>query len=144
MDRGDRVAGIRGLFEHVAAWQFACFVLLIAFVWAAEIVDLKHMVYDTPHEPVDWLKASLLTAAILAVGVITVGHTYVQSKRILRGCIIVCSYCHKVQIENRAWQQMELYVSHRSLAEFSHGVCPTCYERVAAELERDPAAKTST
>lgn len=120
--------------EYVAVWQFMCFLLLITFVWASEVVDLKHLVYDTPPAPVDWLKASLISAAIAAVCIITVGHTYLQEKRILRGLIIVCSYCHKVQIENRAWQQMELYVSDRSLAEFTHGVCPVCYEQKMREL----------
>lgn len=124
--------------EFVALWQFLCFFLLIAFVWAAEIVDLKHMIFDTPCEPVDWLKASLLTAGIITVGIITVGHTYLQEKRMLRGFIIVCSYCHKVQIEESGWQQMEVYVSDRTLAEFTHGVCPSCYERVMHELDVPP------
>ncbi len=123
--------------EHVAFWQFMCFLLLICFVWAAEIVDLKHLLYGTPHEPADWLKASLITAGIIAVCIVTVGHTYLQKKRILRGFIIVCSYCKKVQIENSAWQQMEAYVSDRTLAEFSHGVCPSCYDRIIKELDDD-------
>jgi hypothetical protein len=123
--------------EFVAMWQFLCFVILICFVWAAEIVDLKHILYETPLEPVDWLKASILTAAILAVGIITVGHTYIQEKRMLRGFIIVCSYCHKVQVDKSAWQQMEAYVSDRTKAEFSHGVCPVCYDKIIHDLD-DP------
>ena len=122
--------------EHVAAWQFSCFAMLICFVWAEESIGLKHLLYDTPAEPLDWLKASLLTAAIITVAIITVGHTYVQEKRMLRGFIIVCSYCHKVQIEKHAWQQMEGYVADRTLAEFTHGVCPNCYEKVMNDLEK--------
>jgi hypothetical protein len=140
--RGTNEAEMRRPLEFVALWQFACFIMLIAFVWAAEVVDLKHLMYNTPREPVDWLKASILTAGIITIGIITVGHTYIQEKRILRGFIIVCSYCHKVQIENRAWQQMEVYVSDRSLAEFTHGVCPTCYERVMGGLNQAGGTKS--
>lgn len=129
--------------EFVALWQFLCFLLLICFVWAAEAVDLKHILYDTPRAPMDWLKASILTAAIIAVGIITVGHTYLQEKRILRGFIIVCSYCHKVQVEKSAWQQMELYVSDRTLAEFTHGVCPVCYEKIMHDLDGAGGTKAS-
>lgn len=125
-------------FAMVAVWQFLCFVVLIAFVWAAEVLDIKHLVYDTPQEPVDWLKAGLLTAAIIAVAIVTVGHTHLQEKRILRGYFIVCSYCHKVQIENKAWQQMEAYVSDKTEAEFTHGICPHCYERAMKELAATP------
>lgn len=129
--------------EYVALWQFICFLILICFVWAAEVLDLKHMVYDTPAEPIDWLKASLLTAAIITVCIITVGHTYTQEKRILRGFIIVCSYCRKVQVEKTGWQQMEMYVSDRTLAEFTHGVCPTCYEKVMRDLESSGGKKST-
>ena len=135
---------LRHPFEMVAVWQFLCFIALIAFVWASEVLDIKHLVYDAPEAPVDWLKASLLTAAILVIAVITVGQTYLQEKRILRGFIIVCSYCHKVQVEKEAWQQMESYVSGKTLAEFSHGVCPSCYDRVLGDLERTPKAATKS
>ena len=128
--------------ESVAAWQFISFFMLIAFVWASEILDLKHMVYNTPRAPVDWLQASLITAGIITVGIVTVGHTYLQEKRMLKGFIVVCSYCHKVQIEDRAWQQMEIYVSDRSLAEFTHGVCPTCYEKVMSEINAPRPTKS--
>lgn len=129
--------------EYVALWQFLCFFLLVCFVWAAQIVDLKRFIFSTAPATADWLQTCLLTAGIIAVGIITVGYTYIQEKRILRGFIIVCSYCHKVQIENKAWQQMEAYVSDHTRAEFTHGVCPTCYERIMHDLEKPGDTKSS-
>lgn len=126
---------LRRLFELVAVWQFVCFAALIAFVWAAEVLDIKHLVYDEPAAPVDWLRASLITAAILAVAAVTVGQTYLQEKRILRGLIIVCSYCHKVRADQDAWQQMEAYISDKTKAQFSHGICPHCFEQQSAEID---------
>jgi len=38
--------------------------------------------------------------------------------------------------DNNYWQQIESYVSAHSEAQFSHGICPACYERVVKpELE---------
>ncbi|HEU0006759.1 MAG TPA: hypothetical protein VFS12_12275 [Terriglobia bacterium] len=38
--------------------------------------------------------------------------------------------------DNNYWQQIESYVSARSEAQFSHSICPACYERVVKpELE---------
>ena len=38
--------------------------------------------------------------------------------------------------DNNYWQQIESYVSAHSEAQFSHSICPTCYEKVVKpELE---------
>lgn len=48
--------------------------------------------------------------------------------RTLRGIVPICSHCRKVRTEVGDWQQLELYVSNNSHAEFSHGICPACVE----------------
>ena len=47
--------------------------------------------------------------------------------RTLRGIIPICSHCKRVRTQVGAWQQIEHYVRDHSDAEFSHGVCPTCF-----------------
>lgn len=44
----------------------------------------------------------------------------------LRGLLPICSYCKKIR-EGEGWVAVEHYVSKRSDAEFSHGICPTCF-----------------
>jgi hypothetical protein len=56
----------------------------------------------------------------------------------LRGIIPICSHCHRVRIEDgRLWEDVAMYVSRRTDAAFSHGVCPDCltvhYPNVRAE-----------
>jgi len=126
---------VQGLFRSVAFWQAATFFLLICFVWANEVMDLPHLLYAQPPSHIDWFGASIITTAIILVAFITVAHTYVQQKRVLKGFIIVCSYCKKVHLEETNWEQMEHFVSERTLAEFSHGVCPDCHAKVMKELE---------
>ena len=53
--------------------------------------------------------------------------------RVLRGLLPVCAWCKKVRDDGGYWKQLEAYVSEHSEAEFSHGICPTCMERVKAE-----------
>ena len=46
----------------------------------------------------------------------------------LEGLLPICSYCKKIRDEGDHWSQVEDYVSRRTEAQFSHGICPDCYE----------------
>ncbi len=52
----------------------------------------------------------------------------------LRGLLPICSYCKRIRSDSDYWEQVESYISNHTDAEFSHGICPCCYERVMAEL----------
>ncbi len=46
----------------------------------------------------------------------------------LQGILPICSYCKKIRGDEDYWQTVESYVAEHSEAEFSHGICPSCYE----------------
>jgi phosphoserine phosphatase RsbU/P len=52
----------------------------------------------------------------------------------LSGLLPICSYCKKIRREGSDWQTLETYLSEHSEAEFSHGVCPECFERAKQEF----------
>lgn len=54
-----------------------------------------------------------------------------QIKR-LQGLLPICSYCKNVRNDQNYWQAVEGYISDHSNARFSHGVCPTCWDRIVA------------
>jgi phosphoserine phosphatase RsbU/P len=54
----------------------------------------------------------------------------------LRGLLPICSYCKRIRGDDQYWQQLEGYIADHSDAQFSHGICPTCYAAVSAELDR--------
>jgi DNA-binding response OmpR family regulator len=57
--------------------------------------------------------------------------------RQLEAFLPICSYCKKVRDDQNYWQGIETYINARTGSEFSHSVCPECYERVIApELAR--------
>lgn len=53
-----------------------------------------------------------------------------QQVRRLEGLLPICSYCKRIRDEANLWHKVEAYVAERSEARFTHGVCPTCLEKV--------------
>lgn len=58
--------------------------------------------------------------------------------RTLQGLIPICSYCKRVRDEREYWERVESYVSARSDARFSHGICPECLAIVEAKYGLEP------
>jgi sigma-B regulation protein RsbU (phosphoserine phosphatase) len=55
----------------------------------------------------------------------------------LQGLLPICSYCKKIRGDQNYWQQVESYISEHSEAQFSHSICPDCYETlVKPELDQ--------
>ena len=52
----------------------------------------------------------------------------------LRGLLPICSYCKRIRGDGQYWQQVEAYVAERSEAQFSHGICPACLEKVQKQF----------
>lgn len=52
----------------------------------------------------------------------------VQELETLHGLLPICSYCKQVRDEDGSWQQIEHFVAARSGADFSHSICPGCYD----------------
>ncbi|RPI55866.1 MAG: hypothetical protein EHM55_06555 [Acidobacteria bacterium] len=46
--------------------------------------------------------------------------------KVLEGMLPICSFCKSIRNESGTWERLELFISRRSEAEFSHGVCPSC------------------
>lgn len=56
--------------------------------------------------------------------------------RELQGLVPICSYCKSVREDEDYWQRIEQYVSARTGSEFTHSVCPSCYEEhIIPQLE---------
>jgi len=55
--------------------------------------------------------------------------------RQLHGLLPICAYCKRIRSEQNEWNQVETYITKHSNAEFSHGVCPTCLEKLLDEAD---------
>jgi phosphoserine phosphatase RsbU/P len=61
--------------------------------------------------------------------------TALSNVKQLRGLLPICSYCKRIRGDDHYWQQVEGYIARHSDAQFSHGICPTCYAKVSDELD---------
>ncbi len=70
---------------------------------------------------------------------------YATEVRQLEAFLPICGYCKKVRDDQNYWQQIESYINERTGTDFSHSVCPDCYQRVVVpemdKLRADAAAK---
>jgi len=44
----------------------------------------------------------------------------------LEGLLPICSVCKSIRNEAGAWEPLETFISSRSDADFTHGLCPRC------------------
>ena len=49
--------------------------------------------------------------------------------KVLEGLVPICAFCKNIRNEAGEWERLEKYISRRSEAEFSHGICPSCSEK---------------
>lgn len=50
----------------------------------------------------------------------------------LQAYLPICSYCRKVRDDENYWHNVEAYITKHTGSQFSHGVCPDCYDTVVA------------
>ena len=50
--------------------------------------------------------------------------------KILGGLIPICANCKKIRDDKGYWNQLEKYLKEHSEAEFTHGICPECREKL--------------
>jgi K+-sensing histidine kinase KdpD len=55
-----------------------------------------------------------------------------QVKR-LSGLLSICASCKKIRDNQGEWLQMEVYIRDHSEANFSHGLCPECAQKLYPE-----------
>ncbi len=48
----------------------------------------------------------------------------------LRGLIPICANCKKIRDDQGYWQDVAIYVSKHSEADFTHGICPDCAKKL--------------
>ncbi|HVM62628.1 MAG TPA: response regulator [Verrucomicrobiae bacterium] len=57
--------------------------------------------------------------------------------KLLQGLLPICCYCKKIRNDQNYWQQVDTYIAEHSEAQFTHGICPECREKIVRpELER--------
>jgi hypothetical protein len=53
--------------------------------------------------------------------------------KVLSGLLPICAWCKKIRDDRGYWSKIEQYLSARTEAQFTHGICPDCTEKMLTE-----------
>jgi putative methionine-R-sulfoxide reductase with GAF domain len=62
----------------------------------------------------------------------------------LGGLLPICSSCKKIRDDKGYWNQIELFIRDHSEANFTHGMCPECSEKMFPGMQSLMAAKAKS
>ena len=65
---------------------------------------------------------------------ITDTKTIQEELKVLKGFLSICASCKMIRDKNGNWTQIEEYIREHSEAEFSHGICPECAQKMYPEI----------
>jgi len=110
--------------------------LIIIFIWLDELLDIPHFLLGTESTPVNWSESLIESIGIAILGSVIVIYTkkMFQRMKYLEGILPICASCKKIGDEKGHWLQIESYIHDNSEAEFSHGLCPVCAEKLFPEF----------
>ncbi len=54
----------------------------------------------------------------------------------LSGLLPICSSCKKIRNDRGYWEHIEIYIRDHSEADFTHGICPECAEKLYPEYHK--------
>lgn len=57
----------------------------------------------------------------------------ISEVRKLEGLLPICSWCKKIRDEAGNWNMLEKYISDRTNADFTHGICEDCKTKLISE-----------
>ena len=135
---------VTGSYERLPVLYFVpvCLAAFYSGRWVAVVLGLSvagsHLIFTAVRTP-DADFFPLIVTSIVRCGVITVIALWLarlsdheraleEEVQTLKGLLPICSFCKSIRNDTGEWERLEHYVSRRSEAEFSHGVCPPCEE----------------
>src|SRR5512146_578498 len=139
-DSGRRFA----IIPNSTSWQVAIYVLLVVFM--ANLNPLVDVIlhpaipyFDKEHLIVGGINGivSMVIFGLLIFHVRSLNKAMETINR-LEKFLPICSTCKRIRIPDsdpekmESWRQIESYITEKTTSEFSHGICPECYERYYA------------
>ena len=129
----------------LAAWYSG----RLAALAVAVVLPLTHLAFTL----VVWNEAASVSSNVLSalvraavwafVGVVIARlaeHERELEKEVeaLEGLLPICMYCKSIRNDAGEWENLETYLSRRTEATFTHGLCARCEEQHYPELQAKP------
>ena len=108
------------------------------FYKSKNLLDL--LFFDVPIHAIYFRSVILLLFIIFGL---IVGSTIsrlkqaLQNVKTLTGLLPICANCKKIRDDEGYWQQIEEYIMAHSEADFTHGICNECVEKLYPEYHQE-------
>jgi len=108
----------------------------MTFIFLNEIYDISGQFLGVPPLSNLLIKMIFDGVFVVMVGLYIVKHTQRMLRRMnsLEGILPVCSACKKIRDADNRWHDFETYISNKSDATFTHGICPECVQELYPEF----------
>ena len=118
----------------VAITQVAIVITLLLLTLGNEILDLPHYLFhDAPtlySQRLGEISIELIIFFIITAAQVVLLRKLYKRIRMLEGFLLICANCKKIKNKEEQWEQIEKYIMEHSQAEFSHGICPECTQKL--------------
>jgi hypothetical protein len=134
-----KTIGKRFVSKRVIIYEISAFLAMILIIWLDEISDIPYLFLGAAQTQINWRESLFESVIISLLGCIIILITWMlfQKMKYLEGILPVCASCKKIRDDKGAWNQIEAYIRDRSDAEFSHGICPDCAEKLYPEYKKN-------
>jgi hypothetical protein len=125
--------------QRILFYESIGFVILIVLSWLNELVSLPHLIFGGG-EHSSLHEAMLETLALMMVWLVVALFTKRLLRRLyhLEGFLQVCGWCRKIGQDDE-WVELETYFAKGFNVKTSHGMCPECQAKYAAECRKHAA-----
>lgn len=122
--------------KRVIVYEKIAFAFIMLLIWLDEAIDIPDLLLGAETTPFNWRESLFesICIAILAAVIICFTKIMFQKMKYLEGILPLCASCKRIRDEKDNWHQIESYVRERSEAEFSHGICPECAEKLYPDM----------
>jgi len=101
-----------------------------------EVIDMPHYILGDPATSSLHRVGEMSIEIFFALLVFGLEVLFIQKLRreikILEGLLPICANCKKVRDLDQ-WHSIEKYISTHSLANFTHSICPDCFQQLYPE-----------
>ncbi len=108
---------------------------LMVFFLLGYIVVLIAYLFDFSLASETFVSIIFLFGAIFVLmGIVVQSRLLSEIQTTLRGLLPICAYCKKIRVtdenpeDSKSWKRIETYIGKKADVDFSHGICPDCYQ----------------
>ena len=120
--------------------------LLCALAW---VIAEHHSGYVYSKSWIEYWNVGMRLIAFIAIGylvarihaLLVVAHKKVKT---LHGLLPICAKCKKIRDDEGYWHKLEEYISEHSEADFTHGLCESCFRDTLREAGIEGETTEST